>query len=110
MGVHQPQASEPLAALAVEQGIEQAHEELQDLGPCVQHHEREIGDHGEQGEADQHLHGRLLSAGCGRNELADEITVILQTDQGLADDERRDLNEALDEAVHLVARIETVTS
>ena len=29
---------------------------------------------------------------------------------GSADDERRDLNEALDEAVHLVARIETVTS
>ena len=31
------------------------------------------------------------------NELADEITVILKTDQGLTDDERLELNEALDE-------------
>ena len=44
------------------------------------------------------------------NDLADEITVTLQTDQALTDDERRDLNEALDEAVHLVVRIEKVTS
>ena len=44
------------------------------------------------------------------NDLLDEISVVLQTDQGLTDDERRDLNEALDAAAHLVARIETVTS
>jgi hypothetical protein len=40
----------------------------------------------------------------------DEISVVLQTDQGLTDDERRYLNEALDAAAHLVARIETLTS
>jgi hypothetical protein len=43
------------------------------------------------------------------NELADEITVILKTDHRLTDDERLELNEVLDEAIHLLARIERVT-
>ena len=50
------------------------------------------------------------AAVCALNELADEITVILKTDQRLTDDERLELNEALDEAIHLAAGIETVTS
>jgi hypothetical protein len=44
------------------------------------------------------------------NELANEITVILKTDQGFTDDARLELNEALDEAMHLLARIERVTT
>jgi hypothetical protein len=43
-------------------------------------------------------------------ELADETTVILKTDHRLIDDERLELNEVLDDVIHLLAHIESVTS